>query len=72
MHRAIQITIVCLALAAPLRAQAREFEAWLEDLRAEARGQGISEATLDLALREIEPRADRASPRSSASTWASV
>lgn len=58
MLRALQITIVCLALAAPLRAEARDFEVWLEDLRAEARGQGISDATLDAALREIEPRAD--------------
>ena len=31
------------------------FAAWLQDVRAEAQGRGISEKTLDLALSEVEP-----------------
>ena len=43
----ITVTIVTVILAAPAHA---DFQAWLKELRAEANGKGISEATLDAAL----------------------
>lgn len=50
-------TLLALALAAGsiLPAQAREFDRWLEEFRAEALAAGISNATLERALAGIEP-----------------
>jgi len=42
-------------LASPVLASNQPFDEWLVELRAEARGLGISEATLDSALSGIEP-----------------
>jgi len=42
-------------LAAPAMATDQPFDEWLVELRAEARGVGISEATLDAALAGIQP-----------------
>ena len=42
-------------LASPVLASDRPFDEWLVELRAEARGLGISEVTLDAALSGIEP-----------------
>ena len=58
MLRALRILSVGLALALAPEAGARDFDAWLEELRGEARQQGISEATITAALGELEPRAD--------------
>ena len=44
--------LVTLSIAAPAQA---DFQAWLKELRAEAAGKGISEATLDAALTGIKP-----------------
>lgn len=43
-----------IAFAAPAAAQS-SFDSWLKDLRKEAAGKGISEATLDAALNGIKP-----------------
>lgn len=43
------------AASAQKGTEAREFESWLQDLRAEARAQGISAKTLDGALSGIAP-----------------
>ena len=43
------------SLAVSAQASEHDFENWLSALRAEARGQGISEATLDAALTGIQP-----------------
>ncbi len=48
----ITVTIVTVILAAPAHA---DFQAWLKELRAEANGKGISEATLDAALVGVKP-----------------
>ena len=42
-------------VASPALASDQPFDAWLVELRAEARGLGISKATLDAALSGIEP-----------------
>ena len=47
----VLLILSCLVLPA----QARDFAAWLEDLKAEARGEGISETTLETALAGVEP-----------------
>jgi len=48
----ITATIITVILAAPAYA---DFQAWLKELRAEANGKGISEATLDAALVGVKP-----------------
>jgi membrane-bound lytic murein transglycosylase B len=58
MPRALPIWIATLALTAAPSAGARDFDAWLEELRSEARQQGVSEATLSATLGELEPRED--------------
>ncbi len=45
-------TLLALTVAAPAEA---DFQAWLKELRAEAAGKGISDATLDAALNGIKP-----------------
>jgi len=44
-----------ICLTTPAMANDQSFDAWLVELRAEARGVGISEATLDAALSDIQP-----------------
>jgi len=57
MLRALSIPLALLALAAPAAAD-EDFARWVEALRVEARGQGISEATLGATLGGIQPRED--------------
>lgn len=50
------------------------FRAWLEDVRTEARGQGISQATLEAALRDVAPiqrviELDRRQPEFTRTFW---
>ena len=52
--------LLCLALcgvgfAGPVSAAEQPFDEWLVELRAEARGAGISDATLDAALSGVQP-----------------
>ncbi|MBL28939.1 MAG: lytic transglycosylase [Rhodospirillaceae bacterium] len=55
-HLLSTVLLVALALPTLVRAEpAQPFEAWLVDLRTEARGLGIGEATLDAALAGVEP-----------------
>ena len=52
------ITALCLAvfsLTSPAWAEEQKFDLWLKDLRAEAANKGISAATLDAALTDLEP-----------------
>lgn len=62
--------LLALVLAAPLHAAepAQDFQRWLDGVRAEAREQGISEATLAASLDGLEPvssilEADRNQPK---------
>ena len=48
------LTAVLLVAATPVAAHQPTFAAWLEMLRGEAAGLGVSEATLDAALSGIE------------------
>lgn len=50
----VAVLVVCVAMATPAVARS-DFESWLKDLRKEAAGKGISEATLDAALNGIKP-----------------
>ena len=65
------LTLALLPLAGYGHAEteAPDFAVWLEDLRAEALGQGISAATLDAALADVKPiprviELDRSQPES--------
>ncbi|MCY3730397.1 MAG: lytic murein transglycosylase [Rhodospirillaceae bacterium] len=54
--RLAAIVLGCLGWSLPAQAQQTQpFEAWLEELRAEARAAGISEQTLAEALTGVEP-----------------
>ena len=54
--RRAAIVLACLGWSLPAQAQQTQpFEAWLEELRAEARAAGISEQTLVEALTGVEP-----------------
>jgi membrane-bound lytic murein transglycosylase B len=51
----VALTVLILLLPAALRAEEPErFETWLDELRGEALSKGISEATLDATLAEVE------------------
>ena len=54
-HSARILATLCIGLAGPVAAAEQPFDEWLTDLRAEARGAGISKATLDAALSGIQP-----------------
>lgn len=54
-RRSAVTLLVAACLAGPAAAQGADFQSFLKDLRAEARGQGVSERTLDRALSGIEP-----------------
>lgn len=78
------LSVLCRGIA-PVRAETQVttasadapdpgFEAWLASLREEARGSGISEATLDAALRDVAPLArvielDRRQPEFTQTFW---
>lgn len=51
--RAALVLVVGFAATAPSVAADKDFKTWLVELRAEARGLGISDATLDSALNDI-------------------
>lgn len=53
--RAVAALLAMVALAPGIALADKNFERWLQELRTEARQQGISEATLDHALRDVEP-----------------
>lgn len=47
--------VLALVFAAPAQANEKEFSVWLDELRIEAAGKGISQPILDAALSGIEP-----------------
>jgi len=58
MVRPIVLVLIALlfgGMPASLAAQEQPFAAWLVDLRTEAQSKGISSATLDAALTDLEP-----------------
>ncbi len=69
------VTVVALIVAAPVSAQTPDFQVWLEALKSEARGAGISQATIDTALADVEPiervtELDRKQPEFTQTFWA--
>ena len=59
---------------AEVAARSQPFDAWLEDLKSEARGRGVSNATLEAAFRQAEPigrviELDRRQPEFTLSFW---
>jgi membrane-bound lytic murein transglycosylase B len=57
MTHLVLLSLTVLILLSPVAVKAEEperFETWLEELRAEALSRGISEATLDSALADVE------------------
>jgi membrane-bound lytic murein transglycosylase B len=52
---ALALVLMVAAPSSPARAASEPFDAWLEAFRAEARADGISEATLDRALDGLAP-----------------
>jgi membrane-bound lytic murein transglycosylase B len=53
---ALSVPLPALVSLAPVSAQAAQpFDAWLEDLRAEAAGRGVSQEILDAALKDAAP-----------------
>ncbi|MBL4615555.1 MAG: lytic murein transglycosylase [Magnetovibrio sp.] len=54
-HAIALVVILVFALSSPVQAQEQSFNAWLGDLRADARSKGISAATLEAALTGLEP-----------------
>jgi peptidoglycan lytic transglycosylase B len=63
-----------LAFTAPANAQTASFEAWMQALKQEARGAGISQATIDTALTGVEPiqrvtELDRKQPEFTQTFW---
>ena len=51
----LHLAVFAVGLAGPAVAAEQPFDEWLVELRAEARGAGISKATLDAALSGIQP-----------------
>lgn len=52
------VIAINLTAAQPATAQSRSFKAWVEGVRSDALGQGISRATLDAALKDLRPIPD--------------
>jgi membrane-bound lytic murein transglycosylase B len=53
--RAIIVAVMALSLSAAAHANSQPFESWLQDLRADARAEGISDQTIQEALSNIQP-----------------
>jgi membrane-bound lytic murein transglycosylase B len=69
-----RLALLCLLVGSPVRAQQMEFEQWLDALRDEAVGEGISAATLEAALLDIQPierviELDRKQPEFTETFW---
>ena len=55
LRRLAALLLLSLAVAAPAAAETADFPVWLEALRADARTQGIGEATIAAALTDLQP-----------------
>lgn len=50
------LTLVFTILSSPAAAQTQSFDTWLQQMRIDARNQGISQKTIDAALTGIQPK----------------
>ena len=73
-HLVPMLALCAASAGGPAKAATADFDAWLDGLKSEARGAGISQATLDRALANIEPierviELDRKQPEFTQTFW---
>lgn len=73
-HLSLAAALLLCVLALPAAAQTQSFDTWLQGLKAEARGKGISDATLEHAFLGVSPiprviELDRRQPEFRLSFW---